>query len=344
MVNIFVALTPLHFYFSYIIAQKLYSENGEKSLIIVKGNYNFKKKSNLAYIDIKYIKNEKFFEKVLCSLKYKYLFTLTEFYRMLKKEVHLFTYNFNDPITKNMLRYASDSAEITYVEEGIGSWNYAPKDRLVPERVYSVWIGEPEIFKKNHAYFQGEIKELDYRYVFTKERSDKFYELMNEHVKLPNCDYLYLGFPAGEMMPYEDETRILKSVITNIPDSKLVYIKKHPRDNRKKYCELEEEFGNVKVLDASIREIPIECLVWTCSIKCVISIISSSGFYLPRIKEDIKAIMLYRLDLMPKKGITAPVLSDEKGAKNFGELLDNSEAIYCPYNINELKNYLEVQD
>lgn len=339
--NYFICLTPLHFYFSYSIAWKLYEENRSHSVILVKGNFNYKNQKPEAFLELVNIKNDSFMEKVICKIKYTYLFRSTSLHRSMRKDMgELYVFNFNDPLTKNMLRYAPDIAKVTYVEEGLGSWNHSWDGGTAPKRVDCALMGEPEMFRNTHPDYSGEIMKLDYQEFFNRERSAGFCSLTAGNTQIGQMDYLYLGLCENETVETKYEMEILEKIIQFIPKDKTFYIKKHPRDMGRKYYDLAEQNSNVKIMDRVLNQVPVECLIWTNNISTILSIMSSAGVYIPYLKKGIKSVFLYKMDAMKKTGLYSSGTFQEGEMESFNRFLEKKDDIYCPENDEQLRRVL----
>lgn len=345
MKNYFICLTPLHFYFSYSIAWKLYEKNRSHSVILVKGNFNYKNQKPETFLEMINIKNDRFLEKAICKIKYTYLFRIISLHRSMRKDMDgLYVFNFNDPLTKNMIRYAPAMAKVTYVEEGLGSWNRSWNGGTAPERVDCALMGEPEMFRKTHANFSGEIMKLDYQEFFNRERAAGFCRLTSGNTQIGRMDYLYLGICENETVETKYEIEILEKVIRLIPKDKTFYIKKHPRDMGRKYYDLVEKNPNVKIMNREVNQVPVECLIWTNNISTILSIMSSAGVYIPYIKKGIRSVFLYKMELIKETKLYSSGLFQEGELESFNRFLAQKDDIYCPQNDEQLKQILGSSD
>ena len=336
--NYFVCLTPLHFYFSYSIAWKLYNENGSYSVILVKGNFNYKNQTPEPFIELVNIKNDIFFQKVVCKIKYNNFFRATSLYRNIRKNMEkLYVFNFNDPLTKNMIQHASDAAEITYVEEGIGSWNHVWAGGDIPGRVGYALMGEPEMFMNTHPDFSGEIIKLDYKDFFNRERAKDFCNLTAGDAEIGEIDYLYLGVCDNELVETKYEIEVLEKIIDYIPKEKKLYIKKHPRDRGRKYYDLTKLYDNVEIMGKELNQVPVECLIWTNNISVIISIMSSAGIYMPYIKKEIKSVFLYKIKPVIEPRLRSSGIFKVEEMRAFNSFIDKKDSIYCPEDFERLR-------
>lgn len=339
--NYFVCLTPLHYFFSYSIAWSLYEENRTNSVIIIKGNFKYKNQTPFPFMKIINIKNASFFEKVICYLRYNCFFKRTTLYKVIKKELaELYVFNFNDPLTKNMIKNADSKVKITYVEEGTGSWNRSWSGAKPPEKVSYALMGEAEMFESTHPEFHGKIIKLDYKAIFNEKRSKEFCWLSIDIPKVYNMDYLYLGICDNEWVESNKEMQILKTILEIIPKDKDIYIKKHPRDTSNKYYDLENIYSNVKIMDKEMNKIPMECLVWVHHIDTIISIMSSAGIYVSYINKNIKSILLYKLHLVTESNLISSGIFTESEMDLFTSYINRNKLICCPKDLFELKKCL----
>lgn len=339
--NVFICLTPLHFYFAYSIASMLHETDNSRSEIVVKGNYDFRNTSNKDFISITYIKNGDLIDKIKCKLQTSLFWRICRFKKVLLGEVRkLYVFNFNDPLTKRAIQSVSSTAEVIYTEEGIGSWNHQWSGSKPPKRVDVALMGEPEMFKTQHKDFQGVVKKLEYERVFTNTCSSNFTNMFISESFPSDVFYLYLGIPDGEVIETSAEIAVLEKIMEVIPKEKKFFIKKHPRDRDGKYAAFISRHENVEALDDKYKDIPVECLIWSSNILCVFSIISSASFYLPIIKPNIKSIFLFDLEIMPRIGTKEENIFSVKDYERFQQLVKENRNSFCPKNIVELSKLL----
>lgn len=341
LTNYFICLTPLHFYFSYSIAWKLYEENGTHSIIFVKGNFDYKNQTPEPFIELININNDTLFEKIICKIKYNDFFRVTPLFRKIRRNMkELYVFNFNDPLTKNMIRYANDAVKITYVEEGIGSWSHTWNGGNVPKRVGYALMGEPEMFMNTHPDFLGEVIKLDYKEFFNRERARNFCNLTTGYAEIGKIDYLYLGICDNELVETKYEMEVLKKIIEYIPKEKKIYIKKHPRDTGSKYYDMAELYDNVEIMEKELNQVPVECLIWTNNISVIISIMSSAGVYIPYLKEEIKSVFLYKIKSITEAKLYSAEIFKEEELESFNHFIAKKDAIYCPEDCSGLRQIL----
>lgn len=334
--NVFICLTPLHFYFSFSMAKKLYEKEKGKSYIIVKGNYTYEK-SFLPYISTIYIQNDSFLHKVAVKLKYDIFWNYSSIKKILNKDIkRLVIFNFNDPITKHSLNCISDSAEVIYCEEGIGSWSNEWSGGYIPERVNVALMGEKEIFEKAHNEFSGTVYPLIYNEVFNSERSLEFLNCVSKFKGAGEMPFLYLGTVDQDNL-YNAEKDALRKIASSLPKDAKLYIKKHPRDTKNRYKYIAREFDNISIVSDELQYIPVECISWSFNIKYVFSIFSTGSFYLPKVKPTVKSIFLFDFELFQHN------LGDAISEKDYAiyrRLIEKDDNMFLPSNISELKKIM----
>lgn len=343
--NVFICLTPLHFYFAYCIADTLYIKEKSRSLIVVKGAYCFEGSSDRAHIAVTYIRNSSFLEKIMVRLQYGLFWRFTKIRKtIIRRMKRLYVFNFNDPVTQNAIDSANESVEVIYTEEGIGSWSHKWTGSIAPDRVNIALMGEPEMYKKIHPEFKGEVRRLVYSEILNPRMALEFNKFITKETIPDTARYLYLGIRDGELITSDEEIQLLEKIIALLPDDVSLYIKKHPRDDSDKYDRFQNKHTRAIILSDKLKEVPVECLIWTSNVSCIISIFSSAGYYLSKIKSDMKTVFLYKLDTLPELGLTDAYKFTTEDYKRFENLLRIQKNAHSPSTISELKELLNINE
>jgi len=332
-INLFVCLTTLHAYFSFVEAHRLYQSMGECSLLILKGNYSFEV-CETKYMHVRYVRNTTKLNKLFYWICYKHLFRYTQYNRIVNNRCkRVYYFNNNDPLTKNIIKAMPSDCELIYMEEGMGSWNAKWDDLYFPEREMSVMVGKPEIFRLNFPSFKGEIRKLNYDFYFSDIYLNKFWKNCCCDIETIDIDIIYLGTVDQKN---KEKKQVLKQIYEIAEccnyDTK-IYIKPHPRDKSNRYSKLCEMDDRFKIMSPELNEMPVECIASRSKVKLVVSEFSSGGFYIPIVSTNTSSIFLCNMD-------TNKEHYEKIGIENFKNCLEEGK-YYFPQNIDELKAIIQ---
>lgn len=288
--NVFICLTPLHFYIAYVEAWNLYKEKREYSHIWVKAPYKYDIRTEYLYIKVHFVNNGTIPKKILNFLIYTYFTEFCKFGEILKKCDTLYIFNERDPITKAALKKVGREVKVVAMEEGIGTW--ISSEIAYHERINEIQVGFVEGYKRNHPKFDGIVRGIKYSDLFGAANVKEFlkyigYDMTN--ICNTTCQVLFLGQPLEPKNKYQE---VIEQICKCVPSNINLYIKPHPREYNDFYDKFVETYHNIYKFDANANKIPIECLVRLYNVKCVVTVVSSAAVYLNYINPDIPVILL----------------------------------------------------
>lgn len=288
--NIFICLTPLHFYIAYVEAQNLYQNKKEYSYIWLKYPYDYDVKTEYLHIKTYFINNSTILRKILNYINYVCFTNFCKLGEILKKCDTLYIFNEGDPITKAAIKKVDRRVKVVALEEGNGTWT----DFRIAyhERIDEVRVGFVKEYKNSHPQFNGTVKAIKYSELFSVTNVKGFLNYIGfDKMDIRNVanQVLFLGQPFEPQKKYREA---VEKIFSFFPNDVNLYIKPHPREREDFYDEIIGRYRNIYRFDTNANIIPIECLTCLCSIKCVITVASSAAIYLNYINPDLPIILL----------------------------------------------------
>lgn len=287
--NVFICLTSYQYMLSDLLAREIYNKTRQVSLIVLK------------YFEVPELKNKdyafyKTIKRGIWGKVYSILYSKTIFHyfliidRMLRKRTStLYVYNDRDPVSKKSAETAQkQGAEIVLIEEGIGTYFSAGKNKLIGTSIIpdKVLVGFPELYMEEHTS-EIQIMKLNYRELFCETNMKCYSPKIGTSFI---CDFLILGQATSDAEEYRKlEIRVIKMIKCSYPDMKIV-IKPHPRDLSPEKYNNEVKDYSIKVLTEELARMPVESIVYSLGVKNIFSLFSSGGITLASMFGDVRVI------------------------------------------------------
>ncbi len=275
--SIFVCLTSYQYIISDIIAKGIFTDNNERSLIILKYVYGYKPTNN-NYAD--YIIIPKSTIGKIKTIWYSF----NPGWKLHFKQLYYF--NDRDPITKNIAKYCNIKI---LIEEGLGTYfgvdGILPIGKTIkPDKAY---VGFPNLYKKNHSKFCI-CNKLDYKSIFIKDNIEKY---ISYDINYPCVDVLFIGQSVDDKgIILNEELKLIKELSQD--SSYSILIKPHPRDvNPIKY----KINSNVLIIDRVNSILPIEVFAHKIQAKAIMTLYSSSAITLSTLYPEKTIILTYKI-------------------------------------------------
>lgn len=337
--NVFICLTPLHFFVAYSLSRSLFAKGFGNSLIILKSaiRYNTKK---CKWAKIKFENNSNILEKMGWYVSYTLLFNFTDLGRSINTGARIFIYNENDPISRQAIRKRKET-KIILVEEGMGTWNdseYGNKD------YYSnAIIGFPDIFKQNHPNFIGNTIKLEYSEMFSQNNAKDFLEFINQSTQADyQVDILFLGDINEISLSAQEEEEKLYAFFGKLPKKVKILIKPHPRENSEKYEKIISDYSNIKIIENNAKKLPIEIFISYVNPKIVLTPYSSAACYIALIHKEINVFYLYKVSEIGYRNIDMGNV--EKALRNCSNVHYPINMLQCIQEMQEIINNKECDE
>ncbi len=297
--DIFVILSPLHFYISKTLIKYLNIEEVvivciEELKELVKGKFE-----NIVIMEYPQKKDKGI--KRLLILKKNLFFNIKEefetIYIPMDYDIYIQAFLKNNKF--NRINLFEEGGTLYYLLTENRSRNiFIKKIKKILKFILGLECTENILtsnrIKEAYMFFPKELKNFNPKihYIDLNLIIERNGERIEVEDKYKNIDYLILTQPLTEdgLTINKIEVEVIKNFIQ--PEKKYL-IKLHPRDSEEKYKEI-LSLDNVKLLDNKYQNIPYQVLHYSLNPKNIVSHFSSVLYTTPSIREDFKRIALVK--------------------------------------------------